>query len=200
MKSWVIALFLLAEGAQAHSQKGKPISDAISVVPSGGIQLESFQLTDLSGAKISFPDVARGKTALVYFGFTTCTDACPLAAAYIKGELNSLAKSTTSPNLYFISVDPEADTPKKVSAWLKVFDPNWVGLLGDKEALSRAARPFGASFEKALPEAKATEKVLHSSIVYLVTPEGKWTQYLRLPAKRGVLSRALADLTPKKAN
>lgn len=200
MKSWVIALFLLAGGAQAHSQQGKPISDAISVVPSGGIQLESFQLTDPTGAKVSFPDASRDKTALVYFGFTTCTDACPLAAAYIKGELNKLAKSTTSPNFYFISVDPEADTPKKVSTWLKVFDPKWVGLLGNKEALYRAAKPFGASFEKALPEAKATEKVLHSSIVYLVTPEGKWTHYLRLPAKKGILTRALDDLTPKKAN
>ena len=200
MKSRLIALFLLAEVALGHSQQGKPVSDAMSVVPSGGIQLSTFQLTDPSGAKILFPDVSRGKTALVYFGFTTCTEACPLAAAYIKGELNGLAKSTISPQFYFISVDPEADTPKKVSTWLKVFDPTWVGLLGNKEALSRAAKPFGASFEKALPEAKATEKVLHSSIVYLVNAEGKWTQYLRLPAKKGVLSRAIDDLNAKKAN
>ena len=198
MKSWVMASFLLADCALAHSNQGKPISEAMSVVPSGGISLPSFELKDPSGAKVSFPDAARGKTALVYFGFTACKEACPLAATYIKGELKNLAKSTTAPHFYFISVDPDSDTPNKVGTWLKVFDPSWVGLLGNRAALFRAAKPFGASFEKALPEAKATEKVLHSSIVYLVNAEGKWTQYLRLPAKKGILTRALDELSVKK--
>lgn len=198
MKSLVIALFLLGEVALAHSNRGKPIAEDMSLVPSGGIPLPTFELKDPSGAVVKFPDVAKGDYALVYFGFTTCTEACPLAATYIKSELKQLPKKTPVPTLYFISVDPEGDTPQKVGNWLKAFDPQWVGLLGSMEALRQAAKPFGASFDKALPAAKATEKVLHSSIVYLVTPEGKWSQYLRLPAKKGVLTEAIEDLPTKK--
>jgi cytochrome oxidase Cu insertion factor (SCO1/SenC/PrrC family) len=198
MKSLVIVLFLLGESALGHSNKGKPIAEEMSLVPSGGIQLPTFELKDPTGAVVKFPDVATGNYALVYFGFTSCTEACPLAATYIKSELKQLSKKTPTPNLYFVSVDPEGDTPTKVGAWLKAFDPQWVGLLGPMDALRRAAKPFGASFDKALPAHKATEKVLHSSIVYLVNPEGKWSQYLRLPAKKGVLREAIEDLPAKK--
>lgn len=194
MKSLMITLFLLAGSAAAHSTKGKVFTKSMSVVPGEGVSLADFTLRDVEGKPISYPSAAKGHWSMVYFGFTTCTDACPSAAAYIRSELKGLDKSVSKPPLYFISVDPKVDTGAKVKSWLSNFDSSWIGLLGTEETLKIAAKQFGAAIEKPVPGDQSTEKILHSSILFLVSPEGKWTQYLPLPAKKGVLAKAASSL------
>jgi protein SCO1/2 len=194
MKSLIITWFLLAGSAAAHSTKGKVFTKAMSVVPGGGVSLVDFTLQNVEGKPLSYPSVAKGHWSMVYFGFTTCTDACPSAASYIRSELKELNKSDLKLPLYFISVDPKVDTGPKVKTWLGNFDPSWIGLMGNDETLKIAAKQFGAAIEKPLPGDQSTEKILHSSILFLVSPDGKWVQYLPLPAKKGVLAKAVSSL------
>src|ERR1700693_1903755 len=69
-----------------------------------------FQLTDQTGQTVTEKNLV-GRPTLVFFGFTHCPDVCPTELFEMSEVLKALGKDADSVNAYFISVDPERDTP-----------------------------------------------------------------------------------------
>jgi len=190
--------------AQGHSLKGKPIAEQISLVPGSGIQMREMPMLDATGKNAVFPKIAAGKWSVVYFGFTSCKSACPMTASYIRAEMSEW-QNQVRPQVFLITVDPDEDKPEVLKRWLAQFDESWMGLTGNKLQIDEVAKVFGVTHEptntkgaikkSALsPADSAKEKVLHSSYVYLVDPQGIWKAYVPTPAKKGVLRKGLLDL------
>src|SRR6476646_8346800 len=96
----------------------------------------SFQLTDQNGASVTDKSL-KGKPTLIFFGFTHCPDVCPTSLFELSELLKAMGEDADRVNAYFISVDPERDTPAAMKDYLSSFDPHLRGLTGDTEAIAK---------------------------------------------------------------
>jgi len=111
------------------------------------------------------------KINLVFFGYTSCPDFCPITLEKYK-KLNLLLKSANKDiQFIFISVDAERDSIDKLQSYVHFYVPNGVGVTGSKQEIDKVAKLFGASYQK------KGELVDHSTYSYLLDDK-MTTRYL----------------------
>ncbi len=84
----------------------------------------------------------RGKTFLVFFGFTHCPDVCPTTLFEMSEILRKLGSDADRTAGVFITVDPERDTPAAMKDYLSSFDPHIRGLTGNADDLAKVAKAY----------------------------------------------------------
>jgi protein SCO1/2 len=166
--AFTLAAALAACGARPAVEVPKDAIVKLSDAFSG-----DFQLVDVNGAPVS-DDSFRGKLMVVYFGFATCPDVCPMALSRLSAALGLLSpdeRADLAP--VFITVDPERDTPQALKAYL-AFDKEIIGLTGSREAIDAARASFRVYAKKSpLPESALGYTMDHSSLFHLVDPKGE---------------------------
>jgi protein SCO1/2 len=130
-----------------------------------------FQLVDQSGAQFSDQDL-KGKTFLVFFGFTHCPDVCPTTLFEMSEILRKLGSDADRTAVVFITVDPERDTPESLKDYLASFDPHIRGLTGDPAAVAAVAKAYRVYFKK-VPLEGGDYTMDHTAIVYLMGKDGR---------------------------
>lgn len=131
-----------------------------------------YALTGLDGSTVT-PATFKGRVAIVYFGFASCPDVCPLALSRLAGALNELSPAEAAEVApLFITVDPERDDASAMRAFL-AFDPRLVGLTGAPEAVKGAAVAFKVYANRVDIDGSALGYTMdHSSLFYLVDRAG----------------------------
>jgi len=109
----------------------------------------SFLLTDQQGKEVTHQDLAD-KSMLVFFGFTSCDDVCPVGMVQLSSIMKRLNNGDTASSFtpVFISVDPERDTPERLASYLGGFDQEFVGLTGSRTALENVAGKFNTFLDE----------------------------------------------------
>jgi protein SCO1/2 len=169
---WLVALLMglallgvSCLGAPAHEYKGAVLEPPAS--------LPDFELQDVKGKSFYLHEV-KGDVALIYFGYTSCPDVCPLTLYGIKEALTSLKTGRERVHVIFVSTDPERDTPDVLQRYLASFDPSFIGLTDDFEKVKEVMKPYGAFAEKeGMTDSAADYVVSHSARVFLVDPQGQ---------------------------
>ncbi|GET89561.1 cytochrome c oxidase assembly factor, putative [Leishmania tarentolae] len=140
-----------------------------------------FSLVDVrTGKRVTDVDM-KGKWLYIYFGFTNCPDVCPEEMAKMARVIKHLDKKVGKDywQPIFISLDPKRDTPAKIREYLSDFSPRIMGLVGTQTEVEEAARQYRVYF--AIPDEEAMSEddylVDHSIIMYLVDPEGRFSDY-----------------------
>ena len=115
----------------------------------------------------------RGGWSLVFFGFTSCPDACPLTMTALAQTNKLLADlpGAQRPRVVMISVDPERDTPERLAAYVKAFDPTFIGATGTKAAIDELAQRMGV-LAATRPLEGGSYTVDHTTSVFLIDPDG----------------------------
>ena len=72
-----------------------------------------FLLTDMNNNSITEKSF-EGPLTAIFFGFTNCPDVCPMTLNKMDIVLDKLKEENKTLKVFFISVDPERDTPKVV--------------------------------------------------------------------------------------
>ena len=132
-----------------------------------------FRLVDQNGKMVTDADL-RGKWSLVYFGYTHCPDACPTALNDIAVALDELGPKRGAVRPVFITVDPERDTPEVLKAYVTAFDTPILALTGTPEEIAQAAKNYRVYYAKH-PEAGGDYSMDHTSVIYVMDPEGRFT-------------------------
>ena len=132
-----------------------------------------FQLVDQNGKAVTDADL-KGKWSLVYFGYTHCPDACPTALNDISIALSELGPKRDAVRPVFITVDPERDTPETLKAYVTSFDAPILALTGSAEQVATAAKGYRVYYAKH-PEAGGDYSMDHSSVIYVMDPQGRFT-------------------------
>ena len=132
-----------------------------------------FRLVDQDGRTVTDADL-KGKWSLVYFGYTHCPDACPTALNDIAIALDELGSKRSAVRPVFITVDPERDTPEVLKAYVTAFDAPILALTGTPEEVAQAAKGYRVYYAKH-PEAGGDYSMDHSSVIYVMDPEGRFT-------------------------
>ena len=131
-----------------------------------------FTLQRATGTPFSTEQL-QGRLALVFFGYTHCPDVCPLSLAYVTKARQQLGKDGSQVDAYYVTVDPERDTPARMVDYLSNFDPPIAGLTGSAAELQRAREIFGVVAEKRpLPGSAAEYSMDHTALIYLVDGRG----------------------------
>src|SRR4249920_118482 len=133
-------------------------------------QAPDFQLKASDGADLNLARY-RGKVVLLAFGFTNCTDVCPITLATLAQARRSLGTAATGMQVVYVTVDPERDDAARMKSYLAAYDPSFIGGTGRADTLAAVHASYGVAAKKlAMPNGYAVD---HSSSVYLIDREGK---------------------------
>lgn len=118
--------------------------------------------------------VLDGKWSVVYFGYTFCPDVCPTTLAALGEAIPRLGAKAVQ--VIFITVDPARDTAGQLKTYLSnpSFPPGTLGLTGTEAEVRQAAAEYHVYFARRGTGADYT--VDHTSILYLMDPEGRFVQ------------------------
>ena len=110
-----------------------------------------FETTDHFGNKVS-EETYKGFSKVFFFGFTHCPDICPISANLMSNAIDQLKRENHSIDgikFFFVTVDPERDSPERLKEFLGNFSNNLIGLTGTHEDLMPIWKDFFVHVEPA---------------------------------------------------
>lgn len=122
-----------------------------------------------TGGKLSLANY-RGKVVLLGFGFTSCPEVCPTTLAVLAQARKRLAAQGEQVQVVYVTVDPERDNAERMQAYLRGFDPTFVGGTGAPAKLAEIRKNYGVMAER--KNIGGSYSVAHSSSVYLIDRNG----------------------------
>ena len=139
---------------------------------SRGYQLAGdFALTNHHGKPFQLKE-QRGKVALLFFGYTSCAEACPVAMAKMTSIYKQLGALRSQSVTLFVSVDPQRDTPAVLKSYLGYFSIGAIGLTGRREEIDRVVQKYGARYEIEKSDSALGYHINHSTYLYVIAPDG----------------------------
>ena len=160
--------------------------------PSGGDPGGPFTLVDGGGHTVterSFPHSYK----VIYFGYTSCPDACPLTLGHIAGALDAMGARADRVRVLFVTVDPAHDTPKRMADYAALFSPRITGLSGTAAQVTDAMRAFGVTAIRESGTAPGDDVIAHSHTVFLMEPDGEFRGTIDPDASSRAIATQLTD-------
>lgn len=161
-----IALFWFLFSGQQKEQQGYPGfgGDFILQSAKGPVALSDY----------------RGKIVVLYFGYTYCPDVCPTSLGLLSLALRQLQPDELSEiQTFFISVDPERDTPEKLKVYTQAFHPSITGITATADKIAEVAKRYGVMYMKVdLPGSAMGYAVDHSSRYYVIGRDGMVKKFI----------------------
>lgn len=111
------------------------------------VEVPASKLVRQDGARTTAAkELAAGKPTVLAFIYTSCTTVCPLTSQIMSQVQTKLGAELGKTRLVSVSIDPEYDTPARLTAYSKHFEasPQWqyyTGTLADSVTVQKA---FGA--------------------------------------------------------
>jgi len=132
----------------------------------------SFFLTDVNNKTITEKSF-QGPLTAIFFGFTNCPDICPMTLANLNQVIEMLNyKENKKFKVYFVSIDPERDSPEVIKEYLDSFKNKIYGITGDPQKIFLLSESWGVLNEKIFTE-DGNYLINHSSSVLLLN-KGKY--------------------------
>ena len=177
---------------------------AVLLFAAGGFLWLSGRRGDLLGGPFRLENAAgqtvtnrsfRGRYMLVYFGYTHCPDVCPTTLANVAGALRELGPAAGRLAAVFISVDPARDTPAVIGRYTALFSKRIIGLTGTPAEIARVAGEYHVYYKKhPYGPGKLDYSVDHSSLLYLMSPTGRFIAPITASSSASELAAALRRL------
>ncbi|PZO78967.1 MAG: SCO family protein [Mesorhizobium amorphae] len=129
-----------------------------------------FALVDQRGAPIT-EAAFRGQPSAVFFGFTHCPEVCPTTLFEMNTWLAELGDEGKNIRAYFVSVDPERDTPEILNTYLSNMSDRITGITGKPDDVAAMVKSFGI-FSRKVPLEGGDYTMDHTASVLLLGPDG----------------------------
>jgi protein SCO1/2 len=152
-----------------------------------------FTLTDQTGKRVTDKDL-RGRWALIYFGYTYCPDACPLGLQNMTHALDLLGDKAKTIRPVLITVDPARDTVAALADYAKSFHPDLLALTGSESEIAAAAKAYRVYYKKVESAQHSDYLMDHSSIIYLMDPQGRYATHFTHQTSPQDMARELAKI------
>lgn len=167
----------------------------------------SFRLVDVNGRAVTDEDF-DSQLRLVFFGYTSCPDICPITLTSISAALESLGEQAKDVAVLFISIDPKRDTPERLRAYTGAFHPSITGLTGNWVQIQAVTAGFRTTFGFTVRDGTGAEQPLnrieyetipafadytpfHSSQVYVIGPDDELLDIIGYGSKPAQIEQTL---------
>ena len=115
----LMLVFVLREVAP-HSWNGTAFAAPDPAPAFTGLSFDSGEPADLTRYE--------GKVVVVFFGYTSCPDVCPLTLSRVARAIEGLGDRGDEVQVLMVSVDPARDTLDVLGEYLRNFDERFVGV------------------------------------------------------------------------
>ncbi|WP_404342053.1 SCO family protein [Pseudoalteromonas mariniglutinosa] len=160
----------------------RSLSDVSALIYKSAKPLSDFTLNDQHGNVVT-KQALLGQWNLVFLGYTSCPDICPLTLAKLNSVHNSL-KDNYPVQIWFLAVDPKRDTVAKRKQYIDYFNPSFLAVSGEHKHLFPLVRELGLIY--AIADSDQQEYAVdHSASVALVDPQGAVRAIFKPEFKQG---------------
>uniref|UniRef100_A0A831TDA1 SCO family protein n=1 Tax=Thermorudis peleae TaxID=1382356 RepID=A0A831TDA1_9BACT len=151
-------------------------------------QVPALRLQGSDGREHSLQDF-RGKVVLVYFGYTTCPDACPMTLGKFARVKAALGERAEDVQVVMVTVDPQRDTAGRLREYLAVYGVDFLGLTGDEATIQELAAAFGVYYAPYESDTALGYLVEHTTSSFILDRQGR----LRILAPYDLTAEQLAE-------
>jgi len=190
MKIHIIPMLLITVLLSACGQPEPPQLKHGTLLPSPRI-ITDFQLTGHDGKPFT-RDNLKGKWSFAFFGYTHCPDICPTSLTMLAQVMKRLEQDSTLdtlPQVVFVSVDPERDTPELLAEYVPSFHPDLIGVTGDPQQLQVLTRRLGIMFGKSPGDDADSYLMDHSAAILLFDPGSNFRAVFGAPHDPGLIAQ-----------
>ena len=176
MLKFLVFSIVIFSGAIVLLQGAKKASldPEIATVYEEALPLPKFTLIDQKGLRFHSNERLLGHFSLIFFGFTHCPDICPFTLQKLVTVTSSLeSQGANLPEVLFVSVDSNRDTPERIDSYLDNFSPKFVGLTGNPGALQVLLSKLGLTTQIHQHPGQQDYTVIHNSTVFVIAPKGE---------------------------
>ncbi|MCG6886737.1 MAG: SCO family protein [Proteobacteria bacterium] len=154
--------------------------------------LTPFTLQDHNGKPFTEQSLL-GHWSFLFFGYTHCPDVCPIVLQVMQvawQQIPHAKDDPAAPRLYFISVDPDRDTPALLKQYVQYFDPAFIGVTGQADEIDKLTNRIGVlyGFEDKQPGSEDYQ-VNHSAQIILIDPQGRMRAVISPPHDPATIAR-----------
>jgi len=153
--------------AQAPAQRA-----AVTLYPQPRT-LPDFTLHASDGRALG-PEQLAGHWTLVFIGFTSCPDVCPLTLSKLARAQRQWQRlpEQTRPRVLFVSVDPERDTPDRLGQYAHAFHPDTLAASADLPVLEAFTGSLSLVFAKVpVGQGQGQYTIDHSAAIAVLDPD-----------------------------
>lgn len=157
--------------------------------------LSDFSLIDHNGESFTKQELL-GNWNLLFFGFTSCPDVCPLTMNVLKLFYDDLVNTEfgDSTQVIMVSVDPQRDSVTAMANYVQQYHDEFIGLTGDLAVISKLADELYIAFTEAPvhdgDHNNENYEIAHSGYIVMINPEGDYVSLIRAPHTKERLSEA----------
>ncbi len=201
----LLALTALAAGVLLSQSLKKPdnvVNNSLAQTKIPGLlwpnpkQITPFQLIN-QNAKTFDLESLKGHWSMIFFGYIHCPDICPTTMTLMNSIVNELSEEKQpTPQIIFVTVDPERDTQKHLAEYVTYFNPVFIGLTGSEENIAGLTKQIGILSMKISNKDSTDESEYlmdHSASILLIGPKARLIGIFSAPhSKADIKQRYLA--------
>lgn len=194
-----VAAVMLAGCGQQSATADLGAVAQYQAIPERPLAAPPQEVTESNGRTWEYARPAKGRITLLYFGYTSCPDVCPLTMADLAHALRGLPASVRDKIwVQFVSTDPRRDTARQISGWLRAIDPTFHGGRAPIAEVVAAARAYGVFITP--PKVTAHDyQVTHGAQLLVLDEHGGEVGYLTELAGASAYARAIPALVARYA-
>lgn len=207
---FLIAVILTLAGCERGFKV--PETESAFVLPEAAA-VEGLQLSHPTLGEFNI-DSIKGKWSLFFFGYTRCPDVCPTELFMMSEMMKQIEKNPAleieAPQVVFISLDPQRDTPEALQQYAGFYHPSFIGVTGEQSAVDQLSKSMGVYYQrvyhlngkildpasqKDVPEGlEDSYLVNHSASIFLINPRGELQAIHTPPHQPAVIIRDITSI------
>ncbi len=170
-----ILALLLGLALALLQRPAAPPQDLQATLLSEPRPLAPFQLIDHHSQPFDNSGLA-GHWTFMFFGYTHCPDVCPTTLSVLNSVARRIGEQSPARDarFLFVSVDPARDTPEQLGKFVPFFNPAFMGVTGDAEAIRGLTRQLGILYLLGEANSEGGYLVDHSAAILLLDPQGRF--------------------------
>jgi len=138
-----------------------------------------------------------GKPSALFFGFTHCPEVCPTTLFELDGWLAKVDPAGDKLQAYFVTIDPERDTPELVNQYVGNVSKRITGISGEPDKVLAMAKGFRVYYRKVPVDEKQPDgeyTMDHTASVFLLDSTGRFVGTIDYGENPEVAEQKLANL------
>ncbi|XUY25833.1 SCO family protein [Agrobacterium sp. rho-8.1] len=156
-----------------------------------------FQLVAQNGQPIT-EKAFQGKPTALFFGFTHCPEVCPTTLFELNGWMEKVDPAGDKMQAYFVSVDPERDTPEILNQYVPNVSKRITGITGTPEKIAETLKGYRIYAKKVAVDEKDPSgdyTMDHTASVILLDAKGRFAGTIAYGENSDVAIKKLQNLT-----
>ena len=138
----------------------------------GGFGGGNYALVDENDRPVT-QTMLVGQPSLLFFGYTHCPDVCPTTLSEMASWLQQLGPDGKALKAFFVTVDPERDTPEVMKGYVTALSDRITGVTGTRLEIDRIIAAWHV-YAKKVPATGDDYSMDHTATVFLLDAKGQF--------------------------